>query len=132
MPFIKHKVKAMKKIRFNFPLRMWVDVAALSVPLFAIGMADDQTWALWWSGITLGIGIIGGCISLFHLVTERPIKDSPICKDISMAATYVWPCILGGLICDRCARLGCEGYPFYFLAFVVMGLILLVNHCDVI
>ena len=117
----------MKKIRINFPLKMWVDVLMISIPLFAIGVATDQTWAFWATGAALSIGIIGALLSLYHYWTDKPIKDSPVCKDIGMAATYVWPCILAGLIVDY---FGIDGVMFYLLAVVVMGIILLANHID--
>lgn len=118
-----------KKIRTNFPLRMWVDIGALSVPLFAIGMALDQTWALWACGIAVCIGFIGACFSIYHLYADDHVDDSPACKDIGMAATWVWPCILGGLICGH---FGCESTPFYILAVIAMALIALVNHNDIL
>lgn len=119
----------MKKIRTNFPLPMWVDVAMIAIPLFAIGIATDHTWAFWATGAALAIGIIGALLSLYHYWTDKPIKDSPVCKDISMAATYVWPCILSGLIVDY---FGIDGLLFYLLAVAAMGIILLINHFDLV
>lgn len=119
----------MKKSIYNCPLRMWCDVAVISVPMFAIGMAGDKTWAKWISIAILVIGLIGVGISLYHLIKEKPLRDTPLSKDISMAATYVWPCVLSGLIADH---FGNYGLPFYILAGVVMGVILLVNHNELI
>lgn len=50
-----------------------------------------------------------------------------ISKDISMAATYAWPCILSGLIVDH---FGNDGLPFYVLAGFAMVVIIFVNHND--
>lgn len=117
----------MKRIRFNFPLRMWSDVGIVSVPLFAIGLGGKEAWALWLSGIIVVAATVGFVTSLLIRINDRPLEDSPICRDVGMAATYVWPCILTGLILDN---YGIESCPFYIFAVFVMGIILFVNHND--
>lgn len=108
-------------------MRMWCDIIAVVVPLFAIGIVGSFVEALWASIGVFAIGLIGALVSLYHLLTEKPLQKTPVSKDISMAATYVWPCIFGGLIADH---FGSDGVPFYVLAAVVMGVVLLVNHND--
>lgn len=117
----------MKKIRYEYPIRMWCDVMAVAVPLFAIGIVGSVGESLWLSIGIFVIGLVGALVSLYHLLTEKPLQETPVSKDISMAATYVWPCIFGGLIADH---YGSDGIPFYVMAAVVMGVVLLVNHND--
>ena len=119
----------MKKIKYEYPLRMWCDIIAIAVPLFAIGIAENLIWSFWLSFGIFAIGFVGTCVSLYHLLTEKPLRETPLSKDVSMAATYVWPCLLSGLIIDH---FGYDGLPFYILAAVVMATILLVNHNELI
>ncbi len=98
---------------------------AVAVPLFAIGIAGSVVESLWVSIGIFAIGLVGGLVSLYYLLAEKPLRETPVSKDISMAATYVWPCIVGGLIADY---YGSDGVPFYVLAAVVMGVVMLVNH----
>lgn len=119
----------MKKKRCDNFIRIWCDVGVVAIPLFAIGVAGDCIWGLWVSIGIFAIGLIGIGVSLYHLLNEKPLRETPLSKDISMAATYVWPCILSGLIVDY---LGSDGIPFYVLAAFVMGVILLVNHNELI
>lgn len=119
----------MKKIRNIYPLTSWCDVSAIAIPLFAIGISGNRPWALWLAAVIFLIGLIGISVSLYHLLTDKPLRETPLSKDIAMAATYVWPCILSGLIVDY---FGSDGIPFYVLAAVVMGVILLVNHNELL
>ncbi len=108
---------------------MGCDVMAVAVPLFAIGIAGGFVEVLWFSIGIFAIGLVGALVSLYHLLKEKPLRETPLSKDISMAATYVWPCILSGLIAEH---FGTDGVPFYVLGVVIMGVILLVNHQELI
>ncbi len=119
----------MKKIRYEYPLRMWCDIMVIAVQLLAIGIAGSLHGFFLLSIGIFAIGLIGTVVSLYHLLTEKPLLESSLSKDISMAATYVWPCILSGLIVDH---FGTDGLPYYVMAAVVMGVVLLVNHNNLI
>ncbi|MDE6786877.1 MAG: hypothetical protein K2J46_07565 [Muribaculaceae bacterium] len=116
----------MKK-RYEWPLRMWCDVVVVSLPLFVIGLFGDKSKALWISVAIFVISMIGIAFSIYYLFKGRQLRETPLSKDISMAVTYVWPCILSGLIVDH---FGNDGLPFYILAGFVMVVIIFVNHND--
>ncbi len=119
----------MKKKGFVYPLRMWCDILAVGITLFAMGIAGSFVGPFW---VSIGVfitGLVGALISIYYLLKEKPLQESPLSKDISMAATYVWPCILSGLIVDH---FGIDGLSFYVMAAVIMGVVLLVNHNDLI
>ncbi|MDE5793859.1 MAG: hypothetical protein K2I08_03980 [Muribaculaceae bacterium] len=115
----------MRKISVHYSLRSLCDMAVVAAPMFAIGIAGNRPWARWLAIGILVIVFIGLGVSLYHLFKDRPLHETPISKDISMVATYVWPCILSGLIVDH---FGNDGLPFYILAGFVMGVIIFVNH----
>lgn len=117
----------MKKKKYECPIRMWCDVAVVSIPLVSIGIACNLTSALWWAAGFFGVGLIGVGVSLYYMFKDRPLNETPISKDISMAATYVWPCILSGMIFEY---FGNDPLPFYILAGFAMAVILFVNHYD--
>lgn len=108
---------------------MWCDVTVVSLPLFAIGLFGDVRAFLVISVAIFVIGLVGVAVSLYFLLKDKDLRETPLSKDISMAATYVWPCILSGLIVDH---FGNDGLPFYFLAGFAMGVIIFVNHTDLI
>ena len=117
--------KEMKKHRFNFPIKMWTDIAAVTITLFAIGVAVHMVWVLFISVIIFAIALTGVIVSLYRFHKDIPLKDSSLSRDISMIATYVWPCILGGLIFEE---YGYFGAPFFIFAFFITVGILIVNH----
>lgn len=119
----------MREISVHYSLRLLCDVAIVAAPMFAIGIAGNTPWARWLAIGILVIVLIGLGVSLYYLFKDRPLWETPLSKDISMAATYVWPCILSGLIVDH---FGNDGLPFYFLAGFAMGVIIFVNHTDLI
>ena len=92
---------------------MWCDVVVVSLPLFVIGLFGDKSEALWISVAILVTSMIGVAFSLYYLFKGRQLRETPLSKDISMTATYAWPCVLSGLIVDY---FGNDGLPFYILA----------------
>lgn len=119
----------MKKKRYEWPLRMWCDVVVVSLPLFVIGLFGDERVSLWISVAIFVTSLIGVVFSLYYLLKDRPLRETPLSKDISMAATYAWPCVLSGLIVDH---FGNDGLPFYILAGFAMIVICFVNHNELI
>ena len=108
---------------------MWCDVVVVSLPLFVIGFLGDVRVSLWISIAIFVISLIGVAFSLYYLFKDRQLRETPLSKDISMAATYAWPCVLSGLIVDH---FGNDGIPFYIFAGFVMIVIFLVNHNELI
>ncbi len=106
---------------------MWCDVAVVSIPLFSIGIACNLTSALWWGTGFFGVGLIGVGVSIYSMFKDIPFKETSISKDISMVATYVWPCVLAGLIFEY---FGNDPLPYYILAAFLIPVILFVNHYD--
>ncbi len=116
-------------MRTNYTLRMFIDIAVIGLPLFAIGVSGKEPVLLWISLGILFIGFLGFYISLFQYLNDKTLPESAIFKDISMAATYVWPCILSGLITYY---FGYEGWLFYVLAAFALCIILILNHCGLL
>lgn len=101
---------------------------AVSVPLWAYGIADDKSVPLWAAAVILAVGFIGLCFGLHRHIMELPVRHALLCRYVSMTATYVWPGVLGALIC---IHFGFSALPFYVLIGITVGAIIVTDRFDI-